>query len=351
MNKFYQISFALMLMGLSACSPESIAKKIREVSADRNPAPAPVVAVAPTSVSPVASPESIPANQAAPVAVPEQSQSEKDRLLQEEVNGYIQCLNRGASRVKDSRERYLLWVNEKTGPTCAERNITYGLYTLYEDGVETCQKAAQKGTVGSAMQKSAADLAAAYAELVPLVQKANDYYNQQDYKDDACAKGKLLHPQLMAAFGRYSQAQSALEASIDSIKLGLDQKELAQIEQVKGKKLAWQSKNFMINAETLLRTMPKESIASMSNAAYLSAYQGLDQAYTSLTQYLEQNPQEGKNVFWFSSFESSSKDFFTKAKFVKRDLAEGKKPEIRSLNDLIQSYNRLIGDSNNVRFQ
>jgi len=343
---------SMLLLGLSACSPESIARKIREMSADKTPPPVAVTpAPVPTApIAPLPPAETSSAPSPTPVA-PELSSEEKDRALQEEVNGYIQCMNRTSSRVQSSRDRYLSWVSEKAGPTCKEAYITYGLYTLYPDAVELCQKAAQKGQPDSAMQKSAAELAAAYAELVPLTQKASDYYQQQDYKDDACAKAKQMHPQLLAAFTRYTQAQSALEASIASIKTDLDQKELARLEQQQGKRLPWQVKNLMIQSEKLIRSFPKDPQSSLSAAAYLVAYPLVEGAYNSWLQYSEANPQEGKDAFWYSSFENSAKDFFTKAKFLKRDLAEGKKPEVRVMNDVIQAYNRMVNDSNTLRFK
>jgi hypothetical protein len=76
----------------------------------------------------------------------------------------------------------------------------------------------------------------------------------------------------------------------------------------------------------------------------------MEKDYQAYTDYATAHPDEGKGVFWYSSFESSAKNFYTKAKFLKRDLSEGKKPDANSLNDLIQQYNSLVSDSNNVKF-
>lgn len=351
--KVWGLSFVLILC-LTACGRDFFAKKIQEFVKDDHSNSSqvvvpPVLPIKPSEQVIALLPTSLPANlQNAVVPKVEENNANSQ---QEEVNAYIQCLNRTAERVKQSRDRYLSWVNEKSGPTCTERSITYGLYTLYNDGIETCQKAAQKGQAGSAMQKSATDLAAAYAELVPLVQKAEDYYTQQDYKDDHCEKAKQIHPQLLSIFGRYLQAQRSLEAEIDHIKVYLDQKELAQIEQTQGKKLAWHSKSFMISAEKLIKSFPKDDQAPFSNVNYLLDYPNVEKAYEALVQYSTANPQEGKDTFWYSSFESSTKDFYTKAKFLKRDLADAKKPDTRSMNDVIASYNRLVRDSNNTKFK
>ncbi len=344
----------LLVLGLihSGCSRDFL-DKIQERFQGKKTVEAPAPIPVPTPVIPQSLP-ALPETQASsqPASQPASQPSVPNDFSQtEEVNSYIQCLNRTSERVNDSLNRYLSWVNEKSGPNCSERYISYGLYTLYSDGIETCQKAAQKGTPGSAMQKNAADLAAAYAELVPLVQKAEDYYSQEDYKDDACVKGKQMHPVLLTAFRRYTQAQTNLENAVDSVKGELDRKELARLEQEQGRKLAWYSKSYLVNAEKLMRSFPKDGKAPLNNAQYLTDYSDVEKTYEALSQYITANPQEGKDAFWFSSFEGSAKEFYTKAKFLKRDLADGKKPAPNTYNDVIRAYNRLVQDSNNLRFR
>lgn len=340
MKKKGILLFLLLTVLLSSCGRDYFAKKLQDFVKDKSSIPAQNIAESAPPPMPSPAPMEAP--------VPE---TNKVSTSLEEINTYIQCLNRTAERVKQSRDRYLSWVNEKSGPTCKESYISYGLYTLYNDGVEVCQKAAQKGQPGSPMQKSATDLAAAYAELVPLVQKAEDYYTQQDYKDDHCEKAKAMHPQLLSAFSRYLQAKNNLETAIGSVKGDLDQQELVQIEQAHGKKLPWYTKSFMISAEKLIKSFPTNARASLSDVNYLSDYPNVEKSYEALAQYSLANPQEGKDTFWYSSFESSAKEFYTKAKFLKRDLAEGKKADVSSMNEVIEAYNRLVRDSNNLKFK
>ncbi|HKX12912.1 MAG TPA: DUF3829 domain-containing protein [bacterium] len=278
-----------------------------------------------------------------------------DSTLIDKINGYIACSNRTVSRTVDSRTRYLSWVNEQAGPTCTERYISYGLYTLYEDGVQKCNEAVTRGKAlppsMPKLEQAAADLAAAYAELVPLTQKAEDYYQQQDYKDDNCAKAKAMHPQLMAAFNKFIASEKVLASELDGLKSELDIKQLAKIEQEQGKKLQWHTQNFMMNTRNLIRTVPKENAANFDAAAYIAAFNSLQVAYDPLIEYSAAHADEASGAFWYSAFESSAKNFFTKAKFLKRDAAEGKKPDARTLNELLDEYNRLVGDANNLRFK
>ena len=46
----------------------------------------------------------------------------------------------------------------------------------------------------AALEAAATAYAKAVARLEPLLKEADDYYTQQNYKDDKMAKGKALHP-------------------------------------------------------------------------------------------------------------------------------------------------------------
>ena len=359
-----KVSFLALVLTTVGCDVGAIKQKI-EAFKNRGKKPAPVVAptppVPPTPPTPPAPPVAPPATPAetqptAPETAPSTPTGPgDDASLIEKINGYIACSNRTVSRTLDSRSRYLSWVSEQAGPTCTERYISYGLYTLYEDGVPKCNEAVTRGKATPPsmpkLEQAAADMAAAYAELVPLTQKAEDYYQQQDYKDDNCAKAKAMHPQLMAAFNKFMAAEKIVAGELDGLKAELDVKQLARIEAEQGKKLQWYTQNFMMNTRSLVRSVPKENAVSFDSAAYLAAFNSLQPAYDQLIEYSAAHPDEASGAFWYSAFESSAKNFYTKAKFLKRDVAEGKKPDARALNELIDEYNRVVGDANNLRFK
>jgi hypothetical protein len=347
------LGFGSILL-LSACKgsflqkwmDDTVPKKEGPVVVTQPPPPPPAAPLPP----PVAPPESIPT---APGVPPPQEAGDVQTI--EEINGYVECLNRTMSRTQDSYNRYLSWVDPKAGPSCKERYVMYSLYTLYSDGIEKCQKAAKRGAEAPpalpVLEKAAADLATAYAQLVTLTQTADDYYRQEDYKDDNCAKGKTLHPQLMDAFGRYMAAAEVLEKDLDVRKTDLEQKELARLEQQSGRKLEWQIRNFMRTARLLMNAVPKKDPAQFNSQAYLSAFDQLQKDYDGMVAYAQANAAEAQGAFWYSAYESSAKNFYTQAKFLKRDVAEGKKPDGQKLNQLVNEFNRLVGDSNNLRFR
>jgi hypothetical protein len=292
-----------------------------------------------------------PRNVVAPTPPPSASQ-DSDTDLKAELNGYVECINRSQSRARDSYGRYLSWVS-KSGPTCGEPYITYGLYSLYDDSIEKCNQAAKRGAEGApslpVAEKAAQDLAACNAELIPLVKKASDYYDQQDYKDDKCVKAKEMHPQLIATFEKCFAAAKMLTAEVDKLKVDLDKRELAKL-QAQGQSLQAQTLQFLIGAKELLKTINTEGAGPVvSKDVYTPKCLELEKTFQALDDYGVAHKDEVDKTFWGSAFISSAKEFTSSAKFLRRDLDEGKDAREKA-QDFVEHYNRMIGDSNNLRF-
>jgi hypothetical protein len=62
------------------------------------------------------------------------------------------------------------------------------------------------------------------------------------------------------------------------------------------------------------------------------------------------NKAEIDNVMWGSSFVDSTKEFYTQAKFIRRDFEGGKKLKPRKFNEFITAYNGFIRDAGNLSF-
>src|SRR5262249_44999246 len=109
--------------------------------------------------------------------------------LTEKLNAYVGCINRLSERSYDSRSRYFSWA-AKTGPTGKER-IIYGTYTIYD--TSDCKKNVEKANAmephDAAIEAAATAYADAVSKLEPLLKETDDYYSQENYKDDKMAKG------------------------------------------------------------------------------------------------------------------------------------------------------------------
>ena len=231
------------------------------------------------------------------------------------LNVYVGCINRLSARAYDSRKRYFSWVG-KHGPTGRER-IIYGTYTIYD--TSDCKKNVEKA---NALAPHDADLeaaASAYVEAVsglePLLKEADDYYSAENYKDDRMAKGKALHPRLVAAWDAFASADRKLRAEVEAINDKRALEKLAAIEQSEGRKARYYVQALMIDAKRVLRAndTAKPDLAAITQA--LNAYEDTVKA-------AEQASGAGGGPKIGSIFMSSAKSFLVSAKQLMRRLRD-----------------------------
>jgi hypothetical protein len=274
-------------------------------------------------------------------------------LPSEKLNAYAGCINRLSERSHESRRRYFSWVS-KSGPTGKER-IIYGTYTIYDTA--DCRKNVEKANGIEPRDAALEAAASAYVEAVgvlePLLKEADDYYSQENYKDDRMAKGRALHPRLVAAWDAFGNADKALRGGIEAINDRGAAERLAEIESKEGRKARYHVQALMIQAKRVLRTQDTEKpdIAAITQA--LNEYEGTVKA-------LEQLPADEAKVGSFML--GSAKSFLTSAKQLMRRIrdkvpysqgdrmmlgsgggwmVEGSPPRLlRDYNQLIEAYNR-----------
>jgi hypothetical protein len=271
------------------------------------------------------------------------------------MNAYVGCINRLSARAFDSRARYFSWA-AKSGPTGRE-SIIYGTYTIYD--TSDCKK---NVAAANAMEPHDAELeaaATAYAEaagkLEPLLKEADDYYSAQDYKDDKMAKGKALHPRLVAAWDAFAAADQKLRAEVEAINDKRALEKLAAIEQSEGRKTHYYVEALMIKAKQMLRVQdtdkPELTAVTQALNEYEEAIKGAEQASDA-----GNGPKIG------SVFMSTAKAYLVTGKQLMRrvrdhvpyssgdkmmlDAGSGWMVEgspqrlVRDYNQLIESYNR-----------
>jgi hypothetical protein len=277
-------------------------------------------------------------------------------LPNEKLNAYVGCINRLSARSYDSRSRYFSWA-DKSGPTGRER-IIYGTYTIYD--TSDCKKNVEKANAlephDAALEAAASAYADAVSKLEPLLKEADDYYSQQDYKDDKMAKGRALHPRLVAAWDAFESADQKLRSGVEAINDNRALERLAAIEKSEGRNARYHVEAVMIQAKRVLRT---EDIAKPDVAAITQA---LDE-YESLIKGAEQFSGAGSDAKIGSMFISNARSFLVTAKAVMRRIrdkvpysagdkmmlgndgagwmVEGSPPRLlRDYNQLVDAYNR-----------
>src|SRR6476620_2756089 len=229
----------------------------------------------------------------------------------EKMNAYVGCINRLSERSYDSRARYFSWA-AKSGPTGKER-IIYGTYTIYDtaDCVKNVEKANALEPRDAEIEAAATAYAKAVAKLAPLLKEADDYYSQENYKDDKMAKGKALHPLLVAAWDGFAAADQKLRSEVDAINDRTALAKLAEIEQKEGRKTRYHVEALMIDAKRVLRAenAEKPDLAEITRA--------LDD-YESMVKAAEAVSAADGNAKIGSFFMNNAKSFLTTAKQLMR---------------------------------
>lgn len=198
------------------------------------------------------------------------------------MNAYVGCINRLSARAYESRKRYFSWA-AASGPTGRER-IIYGTYTIYD--TSGCRKDVAAANAmephDAALEAAATAYVAAVSALEPLLKEADDYYSREDYKDDRMAKGKALHPRLVAAWDAFASADQTLRDGIEAINDRRALEKLAAIEQSEGRKTRYYIEALMIQAKRVLRAVgiKKPDLAAITQAvsAYEDSVKGADEA-------------------------------------------------------------------------
>ncbi len=284
---------------------------------------------------------------------------EKDpdfQSLIEKTNLYVKALN-SVSAAQRSYDRYASWLDVKKGPTGKERYITYGLYEINKSSVNDVREAAKRGP---AMKPALADLDAtitrlseAFTALEPLVKKAHDYYEQEDWKDDNAKGGQELHAQMMPLFQRTFEAERELRRGLDEIKRDLDKRQLAEIEKTQGRKYHWHLRSYLVAAKELITLLPENAEAPPISAAdYKARYSAVEETYNAFQTFGTENPEELKKIMLGGMAEASVKDFYTASKFLRRTLEAPKldrREYFERVGELAQKYNELISRTNSIR--
>ncbi len=238
-----------------------------------------------------------------------------DASLTEKLNAYVGCLNRLSGRAFDARERYFSWVGKK-GPTGKER-IIYGTYTIYD--TSDCRSGVERANTLEPRNAELEEAASTYVEAVvalePLLKDADDYYSQEDYKDDKMAKGKALHPKLVAAWTAFASADTRLRSGIDVVQDMLAVDELVNIESTEGRTARYHIQALMMHAKRQMRVQS----ADKPDLGKITETLG---EYETITKATEAYAAENKDDRIGSSFISSAKAFLVTAKQLMRRVRD-----------------------------
>ena len=306
-------------------------------------------------------------------------QDDADEQMLDKLDAYIICLNTLSNPVHQTRARYFSWVDPKRGVTGNER-VVLGLFDIPNETVKKCTDGLAKARTSpprdSKLETAGDEFAKTVTDLDALIEEVFTYYENKNFKDDKFAKGKAMHPRLMAAFSAFSKADTGLHSTLDGITKPLSQRALARIEREEGKKFRYHRKHVLLAARELVEAGdPVGEDDDIDFGLYNASFNELDKAMTELQAFgaLHKNELDAQtNPAWplakshFDQFDRSAEAYRKKSREFLRCLRDapakaksasgkvdpekiGSCPDGRP-RDVVQKYNEFIRTSNENQF-
>ncbi|MBP2547269.1 hypothetical protein J2858_000162 [Neorhizobium galegae] len=259
------------------------------------------------------------------------------------MNTYVEFLNR-TLRASESLQRYDSWVDMKKGPTGKER-IIYGLYSLYDVRAQATAVTAAAGVEPKMPDLDAAMVAyvETYQQLAPVIERANKYYERQDYKSDKMEAGRAFHKEIAALAPLYMERRAKADAALRSEKVKLDLAGLEALEKAEGRKSRWHVRNVMFHAEAIMDLMPTNEKPVVAMPEFEKSLDAYAAAVKDFDDYALEHP-DSFHVFESrpASLLSKLRDFDEKLRKAKGDARKGAGAD---LEWLISDYNTMVSTS------
>jgi hypothetical protein len=292
----------------------------------------------------------------------------EDEKLGTKLQAYIDCINSNARDVHRAADRYFDWVDPKAGLTGTEKNV-FGLFEVNDPKqcIEGIKAAADLEPDDTELETAGQAFADALGEAASVANEAHKYYDEKNYADDAFAKGKELHPKLMAAFEKFDTADTALRKVVGTQNDALQERDLERVEKEMGKNAMWHNKKIMVLAKKLIRVgdVPAQPELALDMAAFEPALTEFETEVDAAAEYAKAHKAEVDSVTSYSSFLDQASELKKAGKELlrrKRDNKAFTKDELDRLatgpvewvegspGKLNHHYNELVSDSNRLNW-
>lgn len=287
-----------------------------------------------------------------------------ERQRQAKFNEIVSDFNFATDWVEGSFERYASAVDLARGPTGHETPMimgTSGTKGSLEELLHTLDTEPDSEPLDG--------IARRFAEtglvLIPLLERAKLYYDQQDYKDDNYAKGRAMHGPLVAAHHDFAQASADLRAEIRRIGEVARDKEMAKLKD-EGRLLRY---NVMLNLKQSRQTLEfiraelhaKSDINKIDSAELKSRNDAMDKSLQAIRDLSEADKTAVSREYgnmgsaYLPMYISSSETFLKATKYIQRSIrdhepisdSEFTVGDDRS-SDVIRLFNDMVNNSNTL---
>jgi hypothetical protein len=292
-----------------------------------------------------------------PAAEAATGQLDAQQSLTVKLNDYIDCYNSMDANLHRGIALYTDWIKDvKAGPTGHESQ-GYGPTVVDDYRLKKCDESIARALAAEpklpALDGAAKDYLAQLHAMAPLAKEAHDYYDREDFQDDAFAKGKQIHAPLMAALTAFVTASETFSGELEKQNDQAQREQLAALEKAEGRTMEFYRLSMMLEAKTLVEVMGEDGFDVAAGAERVAAFNAIsDEAHAKV--------KPAQNDTKWSTFEMSAEQFRRESKerlARVRDKTPYSKLETQWLDNptlapsgsplkLLNKYNDLVQRSN-----
>jgi hypothetical protein len=279
----------------------------------------------------------------------------KPTAKEAKVEIYIEMLNNEANFVLDNRATYAKWVDMKAGPTCNE----IGLRQPSQVGDSAPDRYAHYRKELVKKPKLDADDAAiqmveALEQLRAPINEASDYYFNHKYRQDACKRGKELHPILVAGWQKFAQGEEVVRGFVEKFTDERDANLLTEDLKKYGKGFHWTQRKLIVDGKALVRAAEgrkptKDLLATFAQTLTDANALVAKEKGGKLADVLYQGGYEQllSRAGWFKDSVEQLQRELDKEAGDPTNNADNRK---RAAKQVIDSYNHMVEQSNSTMY-
>jgi len=245
-------------------------------------------------------------------------------------------------------DRYKSWVKDwENGPTGKEMMIL-GIQKLsnLETKLDKLDKVISKSAYPILSEKAKV-YRSALVELEPIVNEANKYYKQEDYKDDGMKKGKELHQKLRPLIDEVVKSKNALKGELAKIQ-NIQLLEDIELDKKEGRDVAYRIRKTLQLSKSFNDICLEVPSAELDIEKLQKIYDEMEEKYLGLNEHLEKLESFSKRQL--EEFIDDAEECCTEAKKLIRSVKakESAKDVNERINSFISESNSLVRSYNNL---
>lgn len=282
------------------------------------------------------------------------------------------CVNRLGDQIDRASEIYSRWANTETLSAESTRPGTVQRISSIQECETAARNAATLTPPLPDVELAATVYLAAARDLDTVLGRAEEYYRERNYEDDAFALGNQLHTELRAKFEAMNTARVAFRRTIDVHGDQQIEMRLAELERLPGRRLELLVTRVSRDAEKLLDLTDQSDIDESGKLTGIDAavleqkVLAFEAAVDELSTYFNTHVPERASVQNAQSYINTLNNYLVpEAKALSRRVKNGtaftdSELRLNPLGDgnvegspgrMVRRYNQTIGAFNTLRYE